>query len=375
MPFNGRAIYDEGVFDAAKEDVSDEISMISPYETPLLDKLTPPQRPATNVLHEWLEERLSPNTIVSSTAISTDGTAMAIHLGNGSPAAPYLQVGAQLKNKQTGEYHLITAITGNTITITRGFGGTAIGAADAGDEYFVIADTALEGADVVGDISGPRIRKSNYCQIFKKDIVISGTVEAVSHYGVSSEYEHQKVLRMKEFLRDLEKATINGKTSLNTLGSDSAYRTFKGLIDHITTNVTSTGTLTPDILDNIIGSAWSHGGECDLIVADSNWKRAIDSFNNSRVQVVQGSGYDEQYKRRIVQYESTYGVQDVILCRWMPANSLLVLNKDRVKLVPLAGRSVTHQFVAKTGDATKGMIIGEYTLEVRNEEGMARAYG
>jgi len=43
-------------------------------------------------------------------------------------------------------------------------------------------------------------------------------------------------------------------------------------------------------------------------------------------------------------------------------------------IVPLQGRSFAYRDIAPTGDAVKGMIVGEYTLELKNEEGMAFAH-
>ena len=68
MAFTGRATYDNTT--ALAEDVSDIVSMISPFETPLLDFLGDAARPATNTLHEWLEESLGPPSIIASTAIN-----------------------------------------------------------------------------------------------------------------------------------------------------------------------------------------------------------------------------------------------------------------------------------------------------------------
>lgn len=376
MPFNGRAIYSTGAFSAVKEDVSEQISMISPFETPFLDRLGFAENEAKSVYHEWMEEELSPNTVISSTNASSINTGVAVHVG-GVAAAPWLQAGAVLKNQTTGEFLQITAISGNTLTVTRGFGGSTAADLIQGDVLFVVADAALEGADVVGDITRPRTRAGNYCQIFKKDIIVSETMMAVSqHGGIENEYAHQKANRMKEAIRDLEKATIQGKSSGNTLGSGSAFRTMKGVWDHITTNVTSTGTLTPDILDTIIQGAWTGGAsDIDLIIADAQWKRAIDGFNSNRTQVVQGSGVDTNFKNRITQYESTFGTLDVMLGRWMPARTLMVVSTNRIKVVPLKGRSFTHQEVSRTGDAMKGMIVGEYTVEVKNEAGHAKAFG
>lgn len=342
MAFTGLALYNSGFFDGVAEDVSDMVSMISPYETPLLDRLTPASQPAQNVLHEWLEEELAPNTVVSSTSIDTAGTALSVHVG-GTAMAPYLAVGAQIKNTNTGEYLQVSAISGNTISVTRGFGGTTVASLNAGHRLFIVSDVALEGKDVTGDRSRPRTRLSNYCQIFAKDVIVSGTMQATTKLGgISNEFEHQKAQRLKESIRDLEKAVIQGKSSGNTLGSSSAYRTMKGLWDSLTTNVTSTGTLTPLILDNIIRSAWDNGGtDVDMVLVDPNWKQYIDSWQDSRVQVYNADM--NLFKRRVTRFESSFAAVDIELCRWMPSNSLLVLSSGRVKVVPLNGRS--YQFI------------------------------
>lgn len=379
MTFNGKAIYDTGAFSEIAEDVSDLIGQISPWETPLLDALGQAQQSATNVLHEWLEDALNPNTIVSSSTLinSTNATALGVYATGLTAVANHLQVGAVLKNNTSGEYMQITAVNANTITVSRAFGSTSIASVGAGDELFIISDAALEGADVSGDISRTRSRPSNYCQIFKKDVIVSGTQQAVRHLGgVGNEYDYQLVQRTKESVRDLEKAVIQSKLSGNSIGSASAYRTMRGLWDFISTNATSTGTLNPTVVDNVIQNAWDQGAtDTDIIVCDAAWKRVIDGFNDTRVEVMQGGGQENTYRRRISFYEGTFGTHRVVLSRWMPTTSMMVISSSRVQVLPLTGRSYQFIPVARTGDSEKGMVLGEYTLEVMNEEGMAKAYG
>ncbi len=374
MVFNGLATYGTSVFNEIAVDVSSMISQISPYETPLLDRLSQAPRPASNILHEWLEDELSPNTITSSTAASTTGTQFAVHK-NGSSVAGRFQVGAVLKDNVSGEYLQVTAIAGNTLTVTRAFAGTTAGVLAAGDEIFFVSDAALEGADVTTDTSVARVRKTNYLQLFKKDIIVSGTMNAVSMYGdINREYDHQLAQRLKESIRDLEKAVIQGKLSGNSIGSGSSYRTLNGLWSFLSTNSTSVATLSTSVLDDTIQNAWGGGGaDCNLIIADAQWKRIIDGFNVSRAALQNADMSD--YRNQVTRYESTFGPFDVILGRWMPAKSVMVISTERVHVVPLANRSFQHVRVAPTGDAEKGMILGEYTLEVKNEGGMAKAYG
>jgi hypothetical protein len=43
------------------------------------------------------------------------------------------------------------------------------------------------------------------------------------------------------------------------------------------------------------------------------------------------------------------------------------LDSSRIQVLPLAGRSFHYRPLAATGDFEKGQLLGEYTLELRNE--------
>ena len=378
MAFNGLAVYGTGIFNTLAEDVSFDVGMISPFETPLLDALEQAQNPAGSVLHEWLDEKLQPNTISTSADLNPATTTFAPHV-SGTAVSDFLRAGAVMENETTGEQVQIASISGNTITLTRAFAGTTAATILAGDTFFLIGDAANEGDDVSRDTSRPRTRQTNYVQFFKKDVIVSGTRQRVNNLGnIADEFAHQRQRRTQEILRDLEKAVIRSKLSGNTIGGANVEqaRTMSGLLELITTNVTSTGTMTTTVLDDVIETAWDNGGtDVDLIVVDKKWKRVIDGFNDSRTQVVQGSVADKNYSRLITHYTGSYGDFEVQLNRWMPANSLIVLSRQRTHVVPLQGGTFQFEETAKTGDANKGMLIGEYTLEVHNEEGMAQAAG
>ena len=63
MPYTGKSTFDAGSsLPELAEDISDIISIVSPFETPLLDRLGDPKRAAQSTIHEWLEDTLLPNT-------------------------------------------------------------------------------------------------------------------------------------------------------------------------------------------------------------------------------------------------------------------------------------------------------------------------
>lgn len=378
MPFSGLAVYQSGFFPTVAEDVSDVVSMISPYETPLLDAIGDSMYPATSVFHEWLEDALGPNAIqVGAATIATGGLNIAVQGGLGQ----YLQKGMLLR-APGGEYLQVQDIAGpNTITVNRSFGGTTAEVLPPNAFLIVVSDASNDGADVLVDISRTRPRTGNYTQIFKKDVIVAGTTQALKMLGgIESELDYQIQQRLREALRDLEKAAILGILSGNTIGSSTQYggvRTMKGLLSFINTNVDSyTHTSASpsidfeDAISDTIKKAWLAGGtDLDLVLCGNNVKKYLDKLNASRVRVV---NEERRYSNVTYELENTYGVYRIMLNRWMPANELAVISTKRIAVAPLQGRSFHYEPVARTGDADKGMVLGEYTMEVRNQNGMCR---
>jgi len=382
MSFSGHAIYKTGFLDDVAEDVSAAVSMISPYETPFLDLVGDAPSPAKSAVHDWLEDELGPNTLVTGSAItSTTGDTV---IGINGGLAALLQVGMVLEAPQdptTGESEQmqISAIVGNSITVTRAFASTDATSYASGVSIEMISDAALDGADVTGDLSRVRPRLTNFTHIFKKDVIISGTSQAVNLLGgIGNEQDHQTQQRLRETLRDLEKAVIRSRLSGNTIGSGSNTRTMRGLLQFLATNrstyTTTSGSPATQFEDDLTASiqeAWRQGGtDLDLILIGSQVKKHIDQLNASRIRVVND---ERKFKNVVYEFENTYGTFALQLNRWIPANFAAIVSTSRIAVLPLNGRSFAYVPVAKTGDSDRGMVIGEYTMEVRNEAGMALA--
>ena len=83
MPFTGKAVYDPGIFGVETlEDVSPTISIISPFETPFLDAVGDAPRPAENIIHEYMEATLQPNTLLSVATIDDGDLVLTVTPGS-----------------------------------------------------------------------------------------------------------------------------------------------------------------------------------------------------------------------------------------------------------------------------------------------------
>jgi len=373
MAFTGKATYSSGTtLPELAEDVSDIIGIVSPYETSLLDALGDPLYSATSTHHEWLEDSLLPNKDAINDDTYTDpdvDTDFVVDNGD------RFQVGDQIQVEGSEELMLVTGISTDTLTVVRGYAGTT--AEDLADDQVVniLGNAALEGADKTTARFTNRSRKGNYTQIFTGSVEVSGSDLAARQLGLADEMDHQKQERLRELLRDLENTVINGgQVAANPQGSGSVRRTLKGIIQHISTHGYHTGDsgfpaetgLDETKINYVMRQIWENSsGNVDTIVVNGFQKRKINAFMSSNRSF---GPEDKVYSDLVSNYESDFGLCRVIVSRWMPLDAVLFLDSTRLGVLPLAGRSFHFKPLASSGDYECGQLIGEYTLEMRNEE-------
>ena len=377
MPFTGKSTYQSGAdLPELVDDVSDVIGMVSPFETPLLDMLGDAKRPALSTVHEWIEDSLLPNTdSVNQTVFTPNANdATAITVANG----PRFRVGDQVRPDGAREVLFVTAVAGNVITVVRRYGSTPASALANGQKLFNLGNAALEGDDRPASQFTQRARKRNYTQIFTASVEVSNSMQAAAHYGVADEVDFQKQERLRELLRDLENCVVNGVApGASPQGAANVRRTMNGIIPSLTTNIFAPGVgsipgssgagsaLTDAMLNAALRSVWEQSaGNVDTLLVGGLQKRRISEFMLASRQY---APRDEHYRNVVNVYESDFGVCRVLTSRWIPADAVVMLDSSRVQVMPLKGRSFQYRSLASTGDSTVGMLVGEYTLELRNE--------
>ncbi len=366
MSFNGKATYDGGAtLPEIVRDVSDIVGLISPHETPLLDAIGAPRAPARSIRHEWLEDALNPLTteINNGGGYSDSATTMTVLDGTIFRAGDLIRAGFSAEVMQ------VASSTTTTVTVTRGYGGTTAAAIADDTVVTVIGHAALEGEDAADAVARLRTLQVNFTQIFTETISVSGSMDAVSLAGVEREFDYQVIARVRELMRQLEQSVILGvKHAATPGGSASVRRTMGGLLNFISgpnavVEDASAADLDEEVLNEAFRQCWEKGGRPNTIVCGGFQKRQISNFVSASSQYVEGS---TKLRSLINTYESDFGAARVILSRWVPANTVLLLDLDRIQVMPLAGRSFHVRPLAESGDYRRAQVIGEYTLEVMN---------
>ncbi len=384
MAFSGLSTNKMFTASLMQEDVSKIIATLAPYEAPFLDWLGDAGVFAYSTKHEYVEDLLRPRYIVTSTAIPSHDTNAAVIAINGLGLA--LTVGTLIENESAApELYQVASIVGaDSIVLSRKVDAGTVGSLAVGGSLFVRWPTAEEGHEHSGAHTA-RLgnRKANTVGYFNLEIATTGTQRASAAYGNDS-YEDARAKAFRELPGLLETEVLRGKwNGVNSLGTPGTApgggRTLKGLRAEITaiasTVTASSFDANPHLyIGNVWEQAFQNGASQDetwAIVAGRTFFRNISNMNDTKVQ---DSNEREKFKRVIRQYEGPFGNCTVFLSRSLPATELLLVPRERVKVLPLQGRSFMYEEMGKSGDNTKGMIVGEYTAEIHHPSAMARLY-
>jgi hypothetical protein len=253
----------------------------------------------------------------------------------------------------------------------------------------------IEGDDASFTTATPTTMLSNYTQISRKTLVTSRTADRVKKYGRAEEFARLIAKYGKEIKRDKEaNLTQNGASSA---GGSATARASAGVESMIVNRVlpttsgtgttpgygsgvwaaptdgTATGagsTLTEAYLRSALELAWEDGGDPSVILCGSFQKKQIATFAgatafagfyNPKAGEAQGAvigGVDV--------YVSDFGKHSVKLDRFMRSRTVLAIDPEYVSIAWLD--PIRFEELAKTGDAKKGMLVGEYTLVLDNPD-------
>ena len=234
-------------------------------------------------------------------------------------------------------------------------------------------------------------RLGNYTQIARKDFIIAdnlaGTLDLA---GRNSEISYQLAKKGDELKRDME-VNFTGVNQAAVAGNNTTARKTASLSAFIRTN-TSKGTgggdptvssgivnaartdgtqraFTETMLKAVVSDVWSAGGEPDMLLVGPFNKQAVSAFAGIAAQrYMAPSDGPSQVIGAADVYISDFGAISVIPSRFSRERDAYVIDPDLVEMATL--RPLQSEELAKTGDATKFMLLQESGLQVNNEAGL-----
>lgn len=234
----------------------------------------------------------------------------------------------------------------------------------------VAANAAVEGADGTdADLTATTMR-SNYTQIMAKTIKVSATADVVSTYGRAKETAYQLSKKSAELKREFEYALV-GSARNAAAGSTSVARQFGNVWGNdaggnaainsaVITNNATPAALTEAMVLATNQKLYEAGGDASYLMI-----KPADSLIVAGFAAASGRTRDFETGTKVVNvvdiYVSPFGTQKVVLNRFMKADAALLFDPANWKKATL--RPFTRTLLAKTGDADRHFIVGEFGLK------------
>lgn len=347
-------------------DMESTIYWQNPDDVPLLGQrdfgtwdLGVPRGTVFEKKYEWLEDALLLPQSICIEALDDSETDVSVTVGEG------IRFQANNVILIDAEYMLVTAVNISTdvLTVTRGFNSSVAATHLINSPIDITGLILPEGSDPQQARTVDRSGKFNYTQIFGPEkISTTGTEDVIRKYGMSGrEHDFQVAKRLKELWIGLEKAIINGDRLEDTTNERRSMGGLRFFITGAANVDSSTTTITEPTLLNGIEAAFNKGGNITTALMGFKQKRTIGGFDSTLIRYSQMETTRGHVVDTII---SDGGALRLGLDRWVKNSDLFLYNNQDLELVTL--RPMQYEALAKTGDATNGMLVGEYGFKLHN---------
>ena len=254
------------------------------------------------------------------------------------------------------------------------------------------ANRQKEGDDATNDSATLPVRLSNYSQISSKTIQTSSTANATQSNPDAIGHAMALSLKLAELKRDMESMMLDNVAG--NAGSSGTARSSAGLGCFIRSNVdggtgatapTLSGTtagypdatrgdgtdrdMTELMLQNALKNVYIAGSTATMVMCPAPQKIKISGFTGNSQKYSVNMNNPKQLTNAIDIYVGDFGQVDIVPSRYMPANTVYVIDPQHIKMAYL--QETKQEALAKTGLSERSMISCEYGLQVDAEEALA----
>lgn len=266
---------------------------------------------------------------------------------------------------------LLSVLTNLTPTETQIVSGLAVSTAKNIHHQYLIdtlgavkKNAYREGADASYlDLTHPT-RLSNTCQIFREAFLVTDTERAVDTAAFSDRYAYEATKALKELKNDMEFALMRGSIACGD--ATNVVRQLRGIKMSLSLITDQTGiSLTETMLNDYLQNVWDNGTEVNALYGGMYLKRKISGFTGGATKHV--SVLDRRLVNAVDIYEADAArLVKLFAHRYVTQSGddnydLIGINEDLFRIAYL--RKPFTRELAKTGDADKGEVVAELTLE------------
>lgn len=331
----------------------------------------------------WLDMAVGADGDTVNGAILAAATTLVVDDGS------KFRAGMSISVAGSDEVMIVTAVSGNNLTVTRGYGGTtAVNIAD--NAVVTINGVAREenSLSVFDGIYQP-VTVENYFQTMDTAIDFSRRALATAQWGNTNDIAFQVSERMRQLSIQMDRSLIKGRKgsftlsgkAITTMGGMQYYTDQTGAI-----KVDNSGAaLTLDQINAINAEIVARGGRANTIavgIAKARKLHALVSAEYSSQRLGDWEADAGSILRLPSDLPLVGNVTNIIVDTNLNDNELYIYDSSMLSIVPMAagnanasGNWTTKDATAVGQDGQSVRVIGDFSIIVRNSKShMARLY-
>ena len=249
-----------------------------------------------------------------------------------------------------------------------------------------LSNAQLQGDDVTIDPGDTPSLRGDYQQILRKSVAVSNTAEAVVFAGRKSEFARLLAKRSKEIKRDLEGIFLANQAAVAPAAATAGLLAGMGAWVYSNTDIGAAGanppvpTLVPTtartdgtqrafsevILKNVMQKCYTNGASPKMIMLGAANKQLTSTFTGVATKTFQTTAVEATAIIGAVDtYVSDFGILALMPNRFQRTRDAWFVDPEYAAKMFL--RPFRMIDLAITGDSMKKVLIGEVTLQVKNE--------
>ena len=331
----------------------------------------------------WLDMR------VDATSSTDDGgstdVATTITVADGSKFRP----GMTISPAGSEEVILVTSVSGNDLTVTRGFGGTTAAAIADGDVLTIDSVGREENSLAQNDGIFQPDPVENFFQTMDTAVEFSRRALSTIQFGNTNDLAFQVSERIRQLTIQMDRALVRGRKATATIGGNSVSYTggLRYFLDQSgAINTDASGALDLDKINAINAEIVSRGGMANTIAVGISQARklnALVSANYSSDRLANWTADEGAVLRLPTDLPLVGNVNQIVIDTNLADDELVIYDSGSINIVPMAAGNAADTGAWRTVDATQNgqdgqrtRIIGDFAMEVRQSQThMGRLYG
>lgn len=192
----------------------------------------------TSKIHYWFMKQPYSSKLIASAAVTA---ATSITVDKGAVVEP----SSVIMNPKTNEYMFVSAVSGNTLTVVRGFAESTAAAVNQNDELLYLGTAKKEGSLAPNPKYRRGVPRMNYSQIFRNGWGTTRTAEYIK-FITGNKATENKEDAVSMHAQDIEMALLLGRKSLNQVDGSEVLSTMDGLMSIVKNNTALVAAATLD---------------------------------------------------------------------------------------------------------------------------------